>query len=202
LKNFKSTLHDRKGLGIGLIVLKDKTEVPGYSPSMDCLPRIDNFRQSLRAAASCQQVGEGIQKLAWLAGHRLGFVEALQLDLAISECDSVGTEDFSAVILYQLGEPGNPEIDTRVMSCRVFGRELEFEIINIVAEAARQHGAGTLVAAYVPTARNLIIKNLYADPGFSPSEVAHPVDRAQTRWYLDLAGYKSRHTHILGEHIS
>jgi FkbH-like protein len=103
----------------------------------------------------------------------------------------------SAVILCQPNEPGTLEIDTWVMSCRVFGRELEFEIMNIVAEAARQHGAGALVAVYVPTAKNSIIKNLYADLGFSPAEVAHPEDKDLTRWYLDLAGYKSRHTHIL-----
>lgn len=107
----------------------------------------------------------------------------------------------SAVILCPPGEPGTLEIDTWVMSCRVFGRELESEIMNIVAEAARQHGARTLVAAYVPTAKNAIIKNLYAELGFSPAEADHHENKDRTRWYLDLASYKSRHTHILRGHI-
>src|ERR1700733_14535651 len=62
---------------------------------MEWLPAIENFRQSLRAAESCQQVDERIHKLAWLAGHRLGFVETLQLDRAVGESDSVGAEDFT-----------------------------------------------------------------------------------------------------------
>ena len=107
----------------------------------------------------------------------------------------------SAVILCQPGEPGILEIDTWVMSCRVFGRGLEFEIMNIVAESARQHGAGALVAAYVATTKNSIIKNLYSDLGFSPAEVANSEDKGRTRWYLDLTGYKSRHTHILRGHV-
>jgi FkbH-like protein len=103
----------------------------------------------------------------------------------------------SAVILCPPGEPGILEIDTWVMSCRVFGRELESEIMNIVAEEARQHGASALVATYVPTAKNAIIKNLYSDLGFSPAAADRHEDQDRTRWYLDLASYKSRHTHIL-----
>ena len=38
------------------------------------------------------------------------------------------------------------------MSCRVFGRELEFEAMNIAVEAARARGARALVAEYIPTA--------------------------------------------------
>src|SRR5271168_1779515 len=43
------------------------------------------------------------------------------------------------------------EIENWVMSCRVFGRELEFESMNIAVEAAKERGARALVADYIPT---------------------------------------------------
>ncbi len=101
----------------------------------------------------------------------------------------------SAIILEATNEPGVLEIETWVMSCRVFGRELEFEIMNIVTEAARRKGAHTIVADYLPTARNSIIKNLYAELGFHPISPAAKND-CRTRWQLDLSDYRFRRTHI------
>ena len=86
------------------------------------------------------------------------------------------------------------EIDNWVMSCRVFGRELEFEAMNIAVEQARFHGAKALRADYIPTPKNRVINELYPTLGF------FPLDRARgnggTRWLLDLAKYAARSTHI------
>ena len=86
------------------------------------------------------------------------------------------------------------EIDNWVMSCRVFGRQLEFEAMNIAVEQARFHGAKALRADYIPTPKNRVINELYPTLGF------FPLDRARgnggTRWLLDLAKYAARSTHI------
>ena len=86
------------------------------------------------------------------------------------------------------------EIDNWVMSCRVFGRQLEFEAMNIAVEQARCHGAKALRADYIPTPKNRVISELYPTLGF------FPLDRARgnggTRWLLDLAKYAARSTHI------
>jgi FkbH-like protein len=88
------------------------------------------------------------------------------------------------------------EIENWVMSCRVFGRQLEFEAMNIVVEAARQRGARALVADYIATAKNNVISALYPSLGFvAVNQTASP--SGATRWFLDLADYIVRDTHIV-----
>jgi FkbH-like protein len=88
------------------------------------------------------------------------------------------------------------EIENWVMSCRVFGRQLEFEAMNIVVEAARQRGARALVADYIATAKNNVISALYPSLGFVAVNQTAPPSGA-TRWFLDLADYTMRDTHIV-----
>ena len=59
------------------------------------------------------------------------------------------------------------EIENWVMSCRVFGRELEFEAMNVAVEAARERGARAFVADYIPTPKNDVISKLYPSLGFT-----------------------------------
>ena len=84
------------------------------------------------------------------------------------------------------------EIDNWVMSCRVFGRQLEFEAMNIAVEQARRRGSKAIRADYIPTPKNGVISELYPSFGFSPLN-----DKSgSTCWILDLAKYVARSTHI------
>jgi FkbH-like protein len=95
-------------------------------------------------------------------------------------------------------EPAAFDVESWVMSCRVFGRELEFEAMNIAVEMALRRNARAFFADYVPTAKNAVIKDLYATLGFSAvAGAAGPGGR--TRWQLDLARYSPRQTHISSE---
>jgi len=88
------------------------------------------------------------------------------------------------------------EIENWVMSCRVFGRELEFESMNIAVEAAKERGARALVADYIPTPKNDVISKLYPSLGFTETGSRAPANGAR-RWVLDLADYAARKTHIV-----
>jgi FkbH-like protein len=92
-------------------------------------------------------------------------------------------------------EPGALELENWVMSCRVFGRELEYEAMNIAVELALQRNARAIFADYLPTPKNTVIKNLYAGLGFSPAGSTNGANGA-TRWQLYLANYAPRRTHI------
>jgi predicted enzyme involved in methoxymalonyl-ACP biosynthesis len=83
------------------------------------------------------------------------------------------------------------EIENWVMSCRVFGRQLELEAMNIAVEAARQRGTKALIADYIATSKNNVISALYPSLGFAA------VDETATRWILNLADYAMRDTHIV-----
>jgi FkbH-like protein len=99
----------------------------------------------------------------------------------------------SAMILRP--DPKQPEvfeIDNWVMSCRVFGRQLEFEAMNIAVEQARRRGGRALRAHYIPTTKNGVISELYPSLGFSPL-----INKTgSTCWILDLAKYVAPSTHI------
>jgi FkbH-like protein len=102
----------------------------------------------------------------------------------------------SAMILRpDVEQPNVLEIDTWVMSCRVFGRELEFEAMNIAIEAARRRGVQLLRADYIPSTKNGVISELYPRLGFVCASETSFRD-GTTRWHLDLASYASRKTHI------
>jgi FkbH-like protein len=87
------------------------------------------------------------------------------------------------------------EIDNWVMSCRVFGRQLEYEAMNIAVEQASRRGGKALRANYIPTPKNGVISELYSSLGFSTLNDRTPKDGG-TCWFLDLTKYITRSTHI------
>ena len=100
----------------------------------------------------------------------------------------------SAMILRPLeDELDAREIDCWVMSCRVFGRDLEREAMNIAVEAARRAGVRTLRADYLPTAKNGVVAALYERLGFSRGAA---LSEGGARWSLALDAYAPARTHI------
>ncbi len=88
------------------------------------------------------------------------------------------------------------QIDTWVMSCRVFGRQLEFEAMNIAVEAARQQGVRMLRADYIPTAKNGVVSELYPNLGFTRAQRDAPAAGA-TQWFLYVPDYVCHPTHMV-----
>jgi FkbH-like protein len=105
----------------------------------------------------------------------------------------------SVLILRALdGSPERLEVDTWVMSCRVFGRQLEHEALNIVVDSARRAGVREIVATYAPTAKNALVSDLYEKVGFR--RVAAPeLQQGTSRWSLIPADYAPSTTHIKAE---
>jgi FkbH-like protein len=114
--------------------------------------------------------------------------------------DRVGDNGLVSTMILRPAEDDDEtlEIENWVMSCRVFGRELEFEAMNVAVEAARERGARALIADYIPTAKNDVISKLYPSLGFVEVDRPAPPDGA-TRWHLDLADYVTRKTQIVGQ---
>lgn len=96
----------------------------------------------------------------------------------------------SAIILRPAGGP-KLALETWVMSCRVFGREVEFEIMNATVEAARARGFEVIDATYVATPKNGLIRELLPKLGFVEAG-----DGDASRWTLDLRSYVRQTTHI------
>jgi len=98
----------------------------------------------------------------------------------------------SAMILRPTSDDeGVLEIENWVMSCRVFGRRLEFEAMSIAVEAARQRGVKAFIAEYIATPKNHVISALYPSLGFAA------VEGSATRWFLNLADYAVQNSYIV-----
>jgi FkbH-like protein len=87
------------------------------------------------------------------------------------------------------------EIDTWVMSCRVFGRQLEWEAMNIAVETACRMGVRRFRADYIPTSKNGVVRDLYSALGFTLAQEPALQDGAK-RWFLQLSDYVPHSTHI------
>jgi FkbH-like protein len=88
------------------------------------------------------------------------------------------------------------EIENWVMSCRVFGRQLEYEAMNIAVDAARERGVQAFIADYIATPKNNVINSLYSSLGFSKVEQIVPSTGA-TRWFLNLNDYVTHDSQIV-----
>jgi FkbH-like protein len=110
--------------------------------------------------------------------------------------DRFGDNGLVSVMLLGLDaqDPQVFELLNWVMSCRVFGRQLEDAAMNIAIETARARGARRLCADLVATKKNAVINHLFADLGFERIEAAGRPDT--TRWAVDLAKYQQRPTFI------
>ena len=112
--------------------------------------------------------------------------------------DRLGDNGLVSVMILR-AQPGQPDvldIACWVMSCRVFGRQLEFEAMNIAVETAHRRGARQFQADYLPTAKNQVVSGLYASLGFAKVEDAAMTAEGATRWQLPLAEYVPAATHI------
>ena len=57
-------------------------------------------------------------------------------------------------------------IDTWIMSCRVLKRGVEKLLLNKVVEKAKELKFNTIIGEYIPTSKNIIVKDFYKDLNF------------------------------------
>ncbi len=75
-------------------------------------------------------------------------------------------------------------IDTWLMSCRVIGRSVEDEMMQLVLVEAARRGCARVVGNYVEGPKNALVSGLYQRLGFS----ALDGDGDTSRWTLDVPG--------------
>lgn len=93
----------------------------------------------------------------------------------------------SVIILNQ--EDTDLQVDSWLMSCRVLGRGVEQYAMNEVVALARDRGCDTVTGRYIPTAKNAMVREFFAQFGF---ERVAGEDGGETVWKLAVASYDSR----------
>lgn len=99
--------------------------------------------------------------------------------------DAYGDNGMVSVVIMR-DDGASYAIDTWLMSCRVLGRRLEEAILDRLVEDALADGKSSIMGTYIPTKKNMMVKNHYATLGFSAVETRP--DGTST-WRLDVAGY-------------
>jgi FkbH-like protein len=114
------------------------------------------------------------------------------LPVYVKLADKFGDYGLISVVVLRFEEK-TATIDTWLMSCRVLARGVEEYTMNRVVEAARSRGLERLVGEYVPTTKNMMVKEFFARFGFTKHEED---ERGKTRWVLDVDAYEPRTTFL------
>jgi FkbH-like protein len=100
------------------------------------------------------------------------------------------------------------DIDLWLMSCRVLKRDMEFAMLDALVERAKSQGIGTLVGHYIPTKKNAMVADHYANLGFhrdgveagsearERSSAVAEVASDTAPWQLNVADYQPKNRHI------
>src|SRR5258708_3359836 len=110
---------------------------------MGWLPPLPDFRGHLRAALAVPPSAERLEKIAFLAQHRLGFLETIQLDRALGQLVMESASDLSHVRLAILG---SSTVDHLVPAIRVAGLRRRM-MIDVNVGAYGQYRAELLDSA-------------------------------------------------------
>jgi FkbH-like protein len=103
--------------------------------------------------------------------------------LQVRLTDSIGDNGMISVIVCRKTAVDTWTIDTWLMSCRVLGRRVEEMVLREIGRNAALAGVGRLIGEYLPTERNMMVKDHYRKLGFALiSEAAD----GTTRWELAL----------------
>ena len=86
--------------------------------------------------------------------------------LTVHMADKYGDQGLVAVLIMKYAGI-EAEIDTFLMSCRVMGRKVEFEMMAQVKNLLQAKGIQTVRATYIRTEKNALVENLYEKLGFT-----------------------------------
>ncbi len=107
--------------------------------------------------------------------------------LTFSLQDQLGSYGLIAVVILKASDASTLFIDTWIMSCRVLKRGMEQFTLNEIVSVAKQHGFKKITGDYLPTSKNALVQNLYADLGFRSTEGL---------WVLDVNEFKAKKHYI------
>ena len=80
------------------------------------------------------------------------------------------------------------------MSCRVLKRDMEYAMMDVLAEKCLQRGIKEIRGYYYPTAKNNMVREFYALQGF---EKMSEDEAGNTVWKLDIGQGYEKKNHVI-----
>ena len=116
----------------------------------------------------------------------------------VSLSDKFGDAGVISVVILKTSETSDKKeeplasVITWLMSCRVLGRRVEYEILNQIAAELKEMGVFILNGSYIPTTKNQLVENFYDELGFDVLEHT----KQQKLYTLDLQNYEPKQTYF------
>ena len=108
--------------------------------------------------------------------------------------DRLGDHGLVALLIVEVTDDAL-DIDTFLMSCRVIGRTVEEKLLAHLCAEAIARDRTMLRGSYVPTAKNAIVRDLYARFGFRETGS----ENGATRWEYDISAHGPIRTEFIEE---
>jgi len=105
--------------------------------------------------------------------------------LQVRLTDIFGDNGMISVLICKPAENGVWEIDTWLMSCRVLGRKVEHMVLTELLRHAVKASVKTLHGIYIPSERNMLVVDHYAQLGFTKTGQQ---TNGTTLWELSVEG--------------
>ena len=115
---------------------------------------------------------------------------ALTLQLRLA--DRFGDNGIIGIVIGK-AEGDSIRLDTWLMSCRVLGRQVEEETLNVVVGEAQRLGACRLIGEYRPTDKNRMVSEHYRKLGF---ELAEETQDGTSLWTMPVRDFSPHETFI------
>lgn len=111
--------------------------------------------------------------------------------LSVRLRDRFGDHGLISIVIGQVVED-SVLIDTWLMSCRVLKRQVEDTVLNEMCRRSQTRGCVRIVGAYLPTAKNDMVRDFYPRMGFQRQSETDQ----RSEYSLDLLSYQPHQTKI------
>lgn len=84
--------------------------------------------------------------------------------------DKFGDHGITGVFIIKHTKPKEWYLDTFLLSCRVIGREVEHAMMSFIVSEAKKNGISNILAEFIPTEKNIVIKDFLKQCGFEKKD--------------------------------
>ncbi|WKN42335.1 HAD-IIIC family phosphatase [Tunicatimonas pelagia] len=162
-----------------------------FLASLDMKAKIESFNRfnTPRVAQLTQRSNQFNLRTIRYTEHEIEKIANSEdyITLSLSLSDKFGDHGIISVLILEKKGEATLFVDTWIMSCRVLKRGVEYFALNKLVEIAKKHQAKQLRGEYLPTAKNGLVKDHYADLGFQAED---------GYWVLDVASFSEKENYI------
>ncbi len=106
--------------------------------------------------------------------------------------DSFGDNGVVSVVIGEIIDD-DCDIELWLMSCRVLKKNMEYAMLDTLVSECKARGIKKIIGHYYPTAKNNMVRGLFADFGFLKIQED---EAGNTKWELAVDGYENKN-HVI-----